>query len=117
VSPSPARPRSARTKQWAPGGTGPRTPLLAPARPLIPPDVPRRGPRIRSISSAGARVEALERMGSLELDAGRDHGVDLAAVLREAGGEDLLASVVALADEHVRTLAFEWSRQLLVGER
>jgi hypothetical protein len=73
----------------------------------------------------GARLSTLapeelarefERLGGLDLRAGKKAGVDLAAVIRAAGGLRALEACLATSDPDLREAALEWSRDLETDE-
>ena len=61
----------------------------------------------------GARLRSLKR---LDLDTGRPVGVDLAAVMREAGGLRVLTTCLQLEDPEARSIALSWSKSLRADE-
>jgi hypothetical protein len=66
-----------------------------------------------SPSELALRVRATRR---LDLRAGANAGVDLAEVMRQAGGLHLLEACLLDADPEVRTTALNWSSEMGAGE-
>ncbi|MBI5365042.1 MAG: RNA polymerase sigma factor [Planctomycetes bacterium] len=64
----------------------------------------------------GALATRMREIDALELDAGKNAGVDLAATLRDAGLLDALANAVERGDEDARTQALAWSKAVAADE-
>ena len=67
--------------------------------------------------SPAALAERMRALDPPDLRVGAEAGIDLAAVLREAGGLRLLEACLADADPEVRAHALKWSKTLAADER